>query len=90
MATSKEYMKMVADETGWATVPPGTRKSLYDNPEYQAAPFAAVTLKAMQTADRRIRRFGRCHAPGCNLSVFPSFNPLGPSWVRMWRALAGA
>ena len=51
-ATSKEYMKMVADETGWATVPPGTRKSLYDNPEYQkAAPFAAVTLKAMQTAD---------------------------------------
>ena len=42
---------MVADETGWATVPPGTRKSLYDNPEYQAAPFAAVTLKAMQTAD---------------------------------------
>ena len=51
-ATSKEYMKLVADETGWATVPPGTRKSLYDNAEYQkAAPFAAVTLKAMQTAD---------------------------------------
>ena len=45
-ATSKEYIKMVADETGWATVPPGTRKSLYDNPEYQkAAPFAAVTLE---------------------------------------------
>ncbi len=51
-ATSKEYIKLVAEETGWATVPPGTRKSLYENPEYQkAAPFAAVTLKAMQTAD---------------------------------------
>src|SRR5262245_9003352 len=51
-ATSKEYAKLVAQETGWATVPPGTRKSLYDNAEYQkAAPFAAVTLKAMQTAD---------------------------------------
>ena len=51
-ATSKEYIKMVAEETGWATVPPGTRKSTYDNPEYQkAAPFAAVTLQAMQTAD---------------------------------------
>ena len=51
-ATSKEYAKLVAQETGWATVPPGTRKSLYENPEYQkAAPFAAVTLKAMQTAD---------------------------------------
>ena len=33
-------------------MPPGTRKSLYENPEYQkAAPFAAVTLQAMQTAD---------------------------------------
>jgi sorbitol/mannitol transport system substrate-binding protein len=51
-ATSKEYIKMVAEETGWATVPPGTRKSLYENAEYQkAAPFAAVTLKAMETAD---------------------------------------
>jgi polyol transport system substrate-binding protein len=51
-ATSKEYAKLVAAETGWATVPPGTRKSLYDNPEYQkTAPFASVTLHAMQTAD---------------------------------------
>lgn len=51
-ATSKEYIKLVAEETGWATVPPGTRKSLYENAEYQkAAPFAAVTLQAMQTAD---------------------------------------
>ena len=36
-ATSKEYIKLVAEETGWATVPPGTRKSLYENPEYQKA-----------------------------------------------------
>jgi sorbitol/mannitol transport system substrate-binding protein len=51
-ATSKEYVRMVAADTGWATVPPGTRKSTYDNPEYeQAAPFASVTLRAMQTAD---------------------------------------
>jgi sorbitol/mannitol transport system substrate-binding protein len=33
-------------------VPPGTRKSTYDSPDYQkAAPFAEATLKAMQTAD---------------------------------------
>src|SRR5580692_2420321 len=51
-ATSKEYIQLAAADGGWATVPPGTRKSTYDNPEYQkAAPFAAVTLKAMQTAD---------------------------------------
>jgi sorbitol/mannitol transport system substrate-binding protein len=53
-ATSKAYIKLVADDPaqGWATVPPGTRKSTYDNPDYQkAAPFAAVTLKAMQAAN---------------------------------------
>jgi sorbitol/mannitol transport system substrate-binding protein len=53
-ATSKPYIKLVADDPGqgWATVPPGTRKSIYDNPDYQkAAPFAAVTLRAMQAAD---------------------------------------
>jgi sorbitol/mannitol transport system substrate-binding protein len=51
-ATSKEYIKLVADDAGWATVPPGTRTSTYEDPDYQkAAPFAGVTLKAMQTAD---------------------------------------
>ncbi|HVV01607.1 MAG TPA: sugar ABC transporter substrate-binding protein [Verrucomicrobiae bacterium] len=51
-ATSKDYIKLVAADTGWATVPPGTRKSTYANPEYQkAAPFAAVTLASMQAAD---------------------------------------
>jgi sorbitol/mannitol transport system substrate-binding protein len=51
-ATSKEYIGMVAADTGWASVPPGSRKSTYDNREYrQAAPFALVTLNAMQTAD---------------------------------------
>lgn len=51
-ATSKDYIKLVADDAGWATVPPGTRTSTYENPDYQkAAPFGPVTLKAMQTAD---------------------------------------
>jgi len=50
-ATSKDYIKLVAEDIGWSGVPPGTRKSTYDNPEYQKAPFAAPTLKAMQSAD---------------------------------------
>jgi sorbitol/mannitol transport system substrate-binding protein len=50
-ATSKDYIKLVAEDVGWAGVPPGTRKSTYDNPEYQKAPFAATTLQAMQSAD---------------------------------------
>ena len=51
-ATGKGYLDLVAAKDGWANVPPGTRKSLYDNPEYtKAAPFAAPTLAAIDSAD---------------------------------------
>jgi sorbitol/mannitol transport system substrate-binding protein len=51
-ATSKEYIKLVAEDKGWASVPPGTRKSTYESSEYQkAAPFAAISLHALETAD---------------------------------------
>lgn len=51
-ATGKEYIQLVASKEGWANVPPGTRKSLYANPEYiKAAPFAEMTLKAIDSAD---------------------------------------
>ena len=39
-------------EEGWEAAPPGTRKSLYENPNYQAAaPFSKRVLQAIQTAD---------------------------------------
>ena len=51
-ATSKEYTALVADKKGWRSVPPGTRASLYNNPEYMAAaPFAQITLESIQSAD---------------------------------------
>ena len=51
-ATSKDYIAMVAKDEGWASVPPGTRLSTYENPEYQkAAPFAPVVLDAIKSAD---------------------------------------
>jgi sorbitol/mannitol transport system substrate-binding protein len=51
-ATDKQYIDLVASKNGWANVPPGTRKSLYANPDYaKAAPFAEMTLKAIDSAD---------------------------------------
>ena len=50
-ATSKHYGEMIAAKEGWANVPPGTRISLYANPEYQKVPFAAMTLASMNAAD---------------------------------------
>ncbi|WP_427875008.1 ABC transporter substrate-binding protein [Pelagimonas varians] len=51
-ATSKAYTELVAGNEGWANVPPGTRTSLYENEEYlAAAPFAAMTLQSINSAD---------------------------------------
>ncbi|MEM1049097.1 MAG: sugar ABC transporter substrate-binding protein [Pseudomonadota bacterium] len=50
-ATSKEYTALVASKEGWANVPPGTRTSLYENPEYAKVPFAKMTLGSINSAD---------------------------------------
>lgn len=51
-ATSKEYVALVGETDGWQNVPPGTRTSTYRRMEYQrAAPFAALVLEAIETAD---------------------------------------
>jgi sorbitol/mannitol transport system substrate-binding protein len=50
-ATSKDYLALVAEREGWANVPPGSRTSLYENPEYQEVPFADMTLKSINAAD---------------------------------------
>ncbi len=50
-ATSVHYTELVAAKEGWANVPPGTRTSLYANPEYMKVPFAKMTLDSMNSAD---------------------------------------
>ena len=51
-ATNKDYLATVAAQDGWANVPPGTRTSLYENADYQAAaPFAKMTLDSINSAD---------------------------------------
>ena len=50
-ATSSQYLTLAGNTFGWASVPPGTRTSIYQNPDYQkAAPFASVTLDSINTA----------------------------------------
>lgn len=50
-ATSKDYIELVAEKEGWANVPPGARTSLYETAEYQAVPFAKMTLDSINAAD---------------------------------------
>jgi sorbitol/mannitol transport system substrate-binding protein len=77
-ATSKEYIQLAAADGGWATIPPGTRKSTYDNQEYQkAAPFAAVTLKAMQTTDPTNPCIKQVPYTGVQFVGIPEFQAIG-------------
>lgn len=48
-ATSKEYLQLVGNTVGWANVPPGSRVSTYQIPEYQqaAGAFADITVEIM-------------------------------------------
>jgi len=51
-ATSKDYLALVAENEGWANVPPGSRTSLYENETYlEEAPFAQMTLDSIQAAN---------------------------------------
>jgi sorbitol/mannitol transport system substrate-binding protein len=51
-ATSKDYVTLVGESEGWVAAPPGTRKSTYENPNYQeAAPFAQIVYNSVANAD---------------------------------------
>jgi sorbitol/mannitol transport system substrate-binding protein len=68
----------VAADVEWARIPPGTRKSTYDNKEYlDAAPFAAVTLKAMVTADPTNPCIKPVPYTGVQFVQIPEFQAIG-------------
>jgi sorbitol/mannitol transport system substrate-binding protein len=52
-ATSKEYIKLVGEQIGWSNVPPGSRTSTYEIPEYKeaAAAYAPITLDVMSSVN---------------------------------------
>ncbi|MEM6947851.1 MAG: sugar ABC transporter substrate-binding protein [Pseudomonadota bacterium] len=50
-STSASYIELVAENEGWANVPPGARTSLYENPNYAEVPFAQMTLDSILSAD---------------------------------------
>lgn len=51
-ATSKEYITTVGDELGWASAPPGTRLSTYENAAYvDAAPYGPTTLAQIEAVN---------------------------------------
>jgi sorbitol/mannitol transport system substrate-binding protein len=78
-ATSKEYMKLVGGKLGWARVPPGSRLSTYQIPEYQkaAAVFAVPTLQSIKNVN--VKQPGLYPQPwvGVQYVAIPQFQDLG-------------
>ncbi len=89
-ATSKAYLELVAEQDGWANVPPGTRQSLYDNPEYQKVPFAQMTLESINSADPNNPTVKEVPYVGVQFVAIPEFQGLGTSVGQLFSAaLAG-
>jgi len=89
-ATSKGYLELVASEEGWPNVPPGTRLSLYENPEYAKVPFAAKTLESINAADPNNPTVDEVPYVGVQFVAIPEFQGLGTAVGQQFAAaLAG-
>ncbi|SDE02143.1 ABC transporter substrate-binding protein [Limimaricola pyoseonensis] len=90
-ATSKEYAELVAENEGWANVPPGTRTSLYENPAYlDAASFAEMTLESIKAADPKNPTVDPVPYTGIQFVAIPEFQGIGTAVGQQFAAaLAG-
>ena len=71
-ATSKDYINMIGKKEGWVTIPPGTRKSTYENADYlKVAPFAKPTLKAIEDSKMVDNTMNPKPYVGINFAVIP-------------------
>ncbi len=89
-ATSKDYLALVASKEGWANVPPGTRASLYANPEYAKVSFAKMTIDSINTADPTKPTVDPVPYVGVQFVAIPEFQGIATSVGQQFAAaLAG-
>jgi sorbitol/mannitol transport system substrate-binding protein len=91
-ATGPQYIKQAGARIpgGWAAIPPGTRKSTYEIPQYKkaAAAFATPTLNAMSSAP--IDNPGttkRPGLPGVQYVGVPQFQDVGNQCTQQFSAV---
>lgn len=87
-ATSQEYVELVGETEGWTSVPPGTRKSTYEDERYtDAAPFADFVLQAIQDADPTDSTLEPNPYVGVQFVGIPEFQSIG---TRVGQSIAAA
>lgn len=89
-STSKDYLNLVASKEGWANVPPGTRKSLYANPEYAKVSFAQLTLDSINATDPTNPTVDKVPYVGVQFVAIPEFQGIATTVGQQFSAaLAG-
>ena len=90
-ATSAQYAELVAEKEGWSNVPPGTRKSLYENSAYlEAAPFAQMVLASIEAADPKKPTVGEVPYTGIQYVAIPEFPGMATAvGAQIAKAVAG-
>jgi sorbitol/mannitol transport system substrate-binding protein len=88
-ATSQQYDALVASKYGWAAVPPGTRTSLYNNPNYLSAAkaFAPITIASIDGTDPDHPTVNPVPYIGVQYVDIPQFESLG---LLVGQQIAGA
>lgn len=77
-ATSKEYIKLVAQESGWSSVPTGTRKSTYGSIGFRrVSQFGSSELKAIYSADPKRSTLPPSPYVGVQFATIPEFAAIG-------------
>jgi len=77
--TSKKYIQLVGHRLGWARVPPGSRLSTYQIPQYKkiAQAYAKPTLDALRFADPQHPTAKPVPYTGIQFVGIPEFQDLG-------------
>lgn len=78
-ATNKDYIKMVGEKLGWERVPPGTRRSTYEDTPYGKKPWTDVELSSIESADPKHPTKDPVPYTGIQYVGIPEFQQLGDS-----------
>ena len=78
-ATSKPYLSLVGQKLGWAQVPPGSRTSTYQNPNYAkaASAFASITEQSINSVNQAKATVPKVPYVGIQFVDIPQFENLG-------------
>lgn len=77
--TNKDYMRLVGENLGWDRVPPGSRNSTYEIPEYAevSAAYGPITLESMANATPLEPTVDPVPYTGVQFLAIPEFQDLG-------------